>query len=115
MRRIEVVPVAPAVTRVLLRFGLMGNVNIPRALRRAVEDYRQPGVECDRLSYFGSQETAVASGKRLGIADWREEILALSQGNAEGTASWSSPPSTPVAAETVWALARTLHASAVRS
>ena len=94
--RIEVVPVAPDVTRVLLRFGFMDTVHVPRALRRAVEDGRLKGIDCDHLSYFISHETVVASEKRPGMAGWREEIFALMQRNAEETASYLCVPAQQV-------------------
>ncbi|MCJ2072193.1 KUP/HAK/KT family potassium transporter [Methylobacterium sp. J-030] len=94
--QVEVVPVAPDVTRVLLRFGFMDTVHVPRALRRAVEDGRLTGVNCDRLSYFISHETVVASEKKPGMAGWREEIFALMQRNAEETASYLCVPARQV-------------------
>lgn len=94
--RIEVVPVAPAVTRVLLRFGFMDTVHVPRRLREAVGDGRLAGVDCDRLSYFISHETVIASEQRPGMAPWREEIFALMQRNAEEAASYMCVPARQV-------------------
>ncbi len=70
--QVAVVPIAQDVTRVILRFGFMDTVHVPRALRRAGEDGRLPGVDVDRLSYFISHETVVASEKHPGMAGWRE-------------------------------------------
>ncbi|MGH1574180.1 potassium transporter Kup [Methylobacterium sp. P31] len=94
--RFEVVPVAPDVTRVLLRFGFMDTVHVPHALRRAVEEGRLPSVDVDRLSYFISHETVIASEKKPGMAPWREEIFALMQRNAEETASYLCVPARQV-------------------
>jgi len=90
--RVEVVPVAPDVARVLLRFGFMDTVHVPRASQRAVADGGLPGIDCDHLSYFISHETVIASEKKPGMAAWREEIFALMQRNAEETASYLCVP-----------------------
>jgi KUP system potassium uptake protein len=94
--QVAVVPIAQDVTRVILRFGFMDTVHVPRALRRAGEDGRLPGVDVDRLSYFISHETVVASEKHPGMAGWREEIFALMQRNAEETASYFCVPARQV-------------------
>ena len=90
------VPVAQDVTRVILRFGFMDNVHIPRALRQAVERGQLQGVDLDALAYFISHETVVASEKHPGMASWREEIFALMQRNAEETASYFCVPAPQV-------------------
>jgi KUP system potassium uptake protein len=94
--RVELVPVTPDVTRVLLRFGFADTIHVPRALRSAVEDGRLAGVDCDHVSYFISHETVIASEKKPGMAGWREEIFALMQRNAEGTASYLCVPALQV-------------------
>jgi KUP system potassium uptake protein len=94
--QIAVVPVAQDVTRVILRFGFMDNVHIPRALRQAVERGQLPGVDVDALAYFISHETVVASEKHPGMVGWREEIFALMQRNAEETASYFCVPARQV-------------------
>ena len=94
--QVAVVPVAQDVTRVILRFGFMDNVHIPRALRQAVERGQLPGVDVDALAYFISHETVVASEKHPGMAGWREEIFALMQRNAEETASYFCVPARQV-------------------
>jgi KUP system potassium uptake protein len=94
--QIAVVPVAQDVTRVILRFGFMDNVHIPRALRQAVERGQLPDVDVEALAYFISHETVVASEKHPGMASWREEIFALMQRNAEETASYFCVPAPQV-------------------
>jgi len=96
VEQVAVVPVAQDVTRVILRFGFMDNVHIPRALRQAVERGQLPDVDVEALAYFISHETVVASEKHPGMAGWREEIFALMQRNAEETASYFCVPAQQV-------------------
>jgi len=94
--RVGVVPVGPGVDRVILRYGFMDPVHVPRGIRAAVADGRLPGIQVDAITYFVSHETVVASEGRPGMAAWREEVFALMQRNASETASYLCVPARQV-------------------
>ena len=81
--RIVVKPLVEGVTRVELRFGFMEEPNVPAELGEAIRRGALPAFDLDRAIYYTGHETIVPSGKRPGLARWREAIFAFLHHNAQ--------------------------------
>ncbi|MBR3190698.1 MAG: KUP/HAK/KT family potassium transporter [Bosea sp.] len=85
--RMELVELAPSVTRVILHFGFMETPHIPNGLRCGVEHDLLPGVDLDAMSYYIGRETVIPREEIAGMAMWRAALFAFMQRNAERSAA----------------------------
>jgi KUP system potassium uptake protein len=85
--RVEVIELAPSVTRVILHFGFMETPHIPAGLRCGVERGLLPGVDLGELSYYIGRETVIPREEIAGMAMWREALFSFMQRNAERSAA----------------------------
>ncbi len=85
--RIELIELAPSVTRVILHFGFMETPHIPGGLRCGVEHGLLFGVDLDGMSYYIGRETVIPREEIAGMAMWREALFAFMQRNAERSAA----------------------------
>jgi len=94
--RVAVTPIAAGLTRVELRFGFMEQPNVPKGLEIAVA--RGQIVEFDpaRVIYYTGHETIIPSGRRLGLARWREELFAFMHHNAQRPGAYFQIPSAQI-------------------
>lgn len=92
--RAKVTSIAPDFDRVVLGFGFMENVNIPRGLRCA--DLGLSPAEINKLSYYIGRETVIADPRIPGMATWREHLYVSMQRNTAPTGSSFCLPSTQV-------------------
>ncbi|WP_174278543.1 potassium transporter Kup [Sphingomonas bacterium] len=90
-RRAAVTRVADDVTRVVLHFGFMETIDIPRGLRDA--PVRLSEEEMKRLSYYIGHETVIADRGIPGMARWREALFVSLQRNTASTGSSFCIPS----------------------
>jgi KUP system potassium uptake protein len=90
--RALVTPISDDMTRVELRFGFMEQPNVPKGLECAVA--RGQIVSCDpkKVTYFTGHETIIASGLRLGMARWREQVFAFMHHNAQRPGAYFKIP-----------------------
>jgi KUP system potassium uptake protein len=86
----EVTDLGQGFFRVVLHFGFMESVDVPRELRRiSVPGLAFPPAE---TTYFLGKETVLAT-QRPGMAEWRERLFALMARNARAaTAFFQLPP-----------------------
>ncbi len=94
--RIEVVSLDQGVTRVILRYGFMQFPNIARGLANAVEQKKLIGVDLEDVSYYIGRETIIPRSGNGGMADWREQVFAFMQRNAERSAVFFGVPTRQV-------------------
>ncbi len=94
--RIELIELAPSVTRVILHFGFMETPHIPNGLRCGVERGLLPGVDLAEISYYIGRETVIPRAEIEGMAMWREGLFAFMQRNAERSAAHFHIPATQV-------------------
>ncbi|MEX0907390.1 MAG: potassium transporter Kup [Gemmatimonadota bacterium] len=74
--------------QILLRYGFMEDVDVPKALR-AIETLTFKPME---TTYFLGRETLIATRRRKGMAIWREKLFALMSRNAGSATSFFRLP-----------------------
>ncbi|MBZ6078099.1 KUP/HAK/KT family potassium transporter [Microvirga sp. WGZ8] len=94
--RVEIIQIAPNVSRVVLRYGFMETPCIPDGVRLAIERGHLTGIEPDSLSYYIGRETIIPTEHVRGMAVWREALFAFMQRNAERSAAYFQIPARQV-------------------
>jgi KUP system potassium uptake protein len=90
--RVEVIDIAPGISRVVIHFGFMETSRIPDGLALAVQTGRLPGVDLGELSYYIGRETIIPREEIEGMALWRESLFSFMQRNAERSAAYFHIP-----------------------
>lgn len=91
--RFEIIPVCEGISRVVLHYGFMDEVDLPEALRTG-HGWEPPLKPMD-TSYFLGRQTLIAS-ERPGMAIWREKLFAWMQRNAESAMDFFRLPTNRV-------------------
>jgi len=91
--RVVVTPITEGMIHVELFFGFMEEPNVPKglelaAVRKQIAEFDSAGV-----MYYIGRETIVPSGRRLGLARWREEVFAFMHRNAQRPGAYLKIPS----------------------
>ena len=94
--RAVVTPISEGITRVELCFGFMEQPNIPRGLEVAAAYGQIAKFDPARLIYYTGHETIIPSGRRLGLARWREELFAFMHHNAQRPGAYFKIPSAQI-------------------
>ena len=94
--RAAVTPISDDMMRVELRFGFMEQPNVPKGLECAVARGQIAMCDPQKITYFTGHETLVASGNRLGMSRWREQVFAFMHHNAQRPGAYFKIPSTQV-------------------
>ena len=81
--RIIVTPIAEGVIRIELRFGFMEQPDVPEGLAEAMARGKILKFDLTKALYFTGHETIIPSGRRPGLARWREAIFAFMHHNAQ--------------------------------
>jgi KUP system potassium uptake protein len=92
--RIEIHNLGERIVRIILYYGFMDQIDIPRALTLA----RTKGlvIDADQMTYFLGREHILAS-VRPGMAIWREQLFALLSNNSRpATDFFRLPPGSVV-------------------
>jgi KUP system potassium uptake protein len=87
--RTELVDLGAGFHQVVLRYGFMEDIDVPRAL--ATEVAPALGVDVTRLPYFLGRESLRVT-PRPGMARWREHLFALMSRNATSAATYFGLP-----------------------
>ncbi len=90
-KRVEVVPVADGMSRLILHFGFMQRPSVEDGVRLAKAQGLLDDVDPETICYFLGRETVVPSALP-GMAEWRESIYAFLQRNSERTGVWFGIP-----------------------
>jgi len=91
-----VTPIAEGITRVELRFGFMEQPNVPKGLEVAAERGQIAKFDPAKVTYYTGHETIISSGRRLGLARWREELFAFMHHNAQRPGAYFKIPSAQI-------------------
>jgi KUP system potassium uptake protein len=91
--RVEVNPISDGIARVELRFGFMERPNVPRGLEIAVARGQLEQLDLGRVTYFTGHETIIPTGRRPGMARWREALFAFMHHNAQRPGAYFQIPS----------------------
>jgi KUP system potassium uptake protein len=94
--RATVTPLSEGITRVELRFGFMERPNVPRGLETAAARGLIDGCDLQRVTYYTGHETIIPSGRRSGMARWREELFAFMHHNAQRPGAFFNIPSAQI-------------------
>jgi KUP system potassium uptake protein len=94
--RAVVTPIAEGVARVELRFGFMEQPNVPKGLEVAMLRGQIPEFDPAKVIYYTGHETIISSGRRLGLARWREELFAFMHHNAQRPGAYFNIPSAQI-------------------
>ena len=90
--RIVVTPIAEGLTRAELRFGFMEQPNVPEGLAEAMARGKIPTFDLDQAIYYTGHETIIPSGRRPGLARWREVFFAFMHHNAQRPGAYFKIP-----------------------
>jgi KUP system potassium uptake protein len=94
--KVVVAPIANGLARVELRFGFMEQPNVPKGLEVAMARGQIAKCDLSRLIYFTGHETIIPSGRRSGLARWREELFAFMHHNAQRPGAYFKIPSAQI-------------------
>jgi KUP system potassium uptake protein len=94
--RAVVTPIAEGVARVELRFGFMEQPNVPKGLEVAMLRGQIPEFDPAKVIYYTGHETIISSGRRLGLARWREELFAFMHHNAQRPGAYFKIPNAQI-------------------
>ena len=85
--RAEVSQLSCGLERVVLRFGFMERLDIPKRLREVRAQAKLSNDDLDRMTYYIGRETVLPTAEVAGMPVWRETVFAAMQRNAERSAS----------------------------
>jgi KUP system potassium uptake protein len=91
--RAAVTPISDDFIRVELRFGFMEQPDVPKGLAVAVARGQIPKCELENITYFTGHETIIATGRRRGMARWREALFSFMHRNAQRPGAYFRIPS----------------------
>jgi KUP system potassium uptake protein len=94
--QVAVTPISDGITRVELRFGFMEQPNVPEGLAVAVAGGQIAQCDLKELTYYTGHETIIATGRRPGMARWREELFAFMHHNAQRPGAYFRIPSAQI-------------------
>jgi K+ transporter len=94
--RVIVTPIAEGITRIELRFGFMEQPNVPKGLETAIAREQITKFDLAKVIYYTGHETIIPSGRRLGLARWREELFAFMHHNAQRPGAYFQIPSNQI-------------------
>jgi KUP system potassium uptake protein len=87
--RTQMIDLGAGFHQVVLRYGFMEDIDVPRAL--AMEAAPALGIDVTRLPYFLGRESLHVT-PRPGMARWREHLFALMSRNASSAATYFGLP-----------------------
>jgi len=94
--RIVVTPIAEGITRIELRFGFMEQPNVPKGLEITITREQITKFDLAKVIYYTGHETIIPSGRRSGLARWREELFAFMHHNAQRPGAYFQIPSNQI-------------------
>jgi len=92
--RVEIVDVAPQVYKVRGHFGFNEQPEITVILKACAA--KGLHFDFDQISFFIGKETIIATGKRIGMAVWREKLFSIMARNAHNATSYFGLPADQV-------------------
>jgi KUP system potassium uptake protein len=93
-KRLEVYPARDGFYRVILHYGFMEEVDIPRDLAR-IDNIGEP-FDMMRTSFFLGRQKLIPSKDRPGMAIWRERLFAWMMKSSESAMEYFQLPTNRV-------------------
>ena len=90
--RTEVTVLAHDMRRVVLRYGFIDNVTVPKGLDLAVSEGKLTDEDLHGLVFYVGSEAIIPSRAVVGMAVWRETLFSFLQRNAERPAAYFCIP-----------------------
>ena len=94
--RVVVTPLDAGIIHVELFFGFMERPNVPKGLEIAVTRGLIAAFDPAQAIYYIGRETIVPTGRRSGLARWRQEIFAFMYRNAQRPGAYLNIPSAQI-------------------
>jgi KUP system potassium uptake protein len=94
--RVLVMPISDTVTRAEVRFGFMEQPDVPAGLELAVARGQIAACDLRGATYYTGHETIIPSGRRRGLAPWREKLFAFMHRNAQRPGAYFRIPSAQI-------------------
>jgi KUP system potassium uptake protein len=94
--RVAVTPISETISRVELHFGFMEQADVPSGLALAVSRQQITEFEPSMVTYYTGHETIIPTGRRPGMAPWREALFALMHHNAQRPGAYFHIPSSQI-------------------
>ncbi|MBV8521250.1 MAG: KUP/HAK/KT family potassium transporter, partial [Acetobacteraceae bacterium] len=94
--RVEVVPMAEGMCRIILRFGFMEPPDVTEGLRLALQRPQFANIDVCDLTYYFRRETVIPAGKLPGMSRWRKELFAAMHLNTDWPAAYFGVPAAQV-------------------
>jgi KUP system potassium uptake protein len=88
--RVRVTPISEDITGVELSFGFMERPDVPKGLAVGITRGQIAPCDLENVTYYIGHETIIPTGRRLGMARWRETLFAFMHHNARGLAHIST-------------------------
>ncbi len=95
-KRFRLVPLAPGIDRVMLRFGFTERPNVPEGLAHGVAQGLLAPLDAEEVTYILGRETVIPAKHVAGMSHWREVFFAVVQRNSERSASYFDVPPSQV-------------------
>ena len=91
-----VTPICDGITRIELRFGFMEQPNVPKGLEVARRADKSRNAILSKVIYYTGHETIIPTGRRPGMARWREALFAFMHHNAQRPGAYFKIPSSQI-------------------
>jgi KUP system potassium uptake protein len=95
-KRIEAIPIAEGLTRVVMRFGFMEQPDVPQGLAIGAAHGQIVEADLKNVSYYTGHETIIPSARMLGMSVWRETLFAFMHHNAQRPGAYFNIPSSQI-------------------
>jgi KUP system potassium uptake protein len=87
----RVTPICEGISRIELRFGFMERQDVPKGLETALA-HAQINCDIGTATYYTGHETIIPSGRRPGMARWREALFGFMHRNAQRPGAYFNIP-----------------------
>jgi len=90
--RSRVTQISDSITRIELRFGFMEQPDVPKGLETTLGSGQIGHCDLGTATYYTGHETIIPSGRRLGMARWREALFGFMHRNAQRPGAYFNIP-----------------------
>ena len=94
--RVRVTPISEDIARVELGFGFMEQPDVPKGLAVGTTRGHIAQGDLKNVTYYTGHETIIPTGRRMGMARWRETLFAFMHHNAQRSGAYFNIPSAQI-------------------
>jgi KUP system potassium uptake protein len=94
--RVRITPISEDIARVELGFGFMEQPDVPKGLAVGIKRGQIAQGDLKNVTYYTGHETIIPTGRRLGMARWRETLFAFMHHNAQRSGAYFNIPSAQI-------------------